>query len=117
MECLSSVYEWRTSTTTSPDSSSACSCEDQSAAEQQVQLLQAEVELRQLRDRVRKSLRKWLGDEAQRQKGPPIRIDWQLTAGELAVLLEAYLGAHPSRHDPCGRRAPAPPPTAGRYAR
>ena len=87
MECLSSVYEWRTNIPTSADSSSACSCADQSAAEQQVQLLQAEVELRQLRDRVRKWLRKWLGDEAQRQKGPPIRIDWQLTAGELAEQL------------------------------
>lgn len=87
MECLSSVYEWRANTATSSDSSTACSCADQSAAEQQVQLLQAEVELRQLRDRVRKSLRKWLGDEAQRQKGPPIRIDWQLTAGELAEQL------------------------------
>jgi hypothetical protein len=70
---------------------------NQSAAGQQVQLLQAEVELQQLRDRVRKSLRKWLGGEAQRQKGPPIRIDWQLPACELVEHLCCAFGNIPRR--------------------
>lgn len=39
------------------------------------------MELRHLRDRVRKSLTKWLGDA--RQKDAPLRLDWQLEASQL----------------------------------
>ena len=86
MECLSAVYEWRADAAASPNIST-CSCPDLSTAEEHVQLLQADVELRHLRDRVRKSLVRWLGGEAQHQKGAPIRIHWQVTANELVERL------------------------------
>ena len=63
-----------------------CACLEMSTAELEVQQLRAKEELALLRDRVRKSLSKWLSESAYHRdndKSASIQIDWQVEASQL----------------------------------
>lgn len=96
MECLAATYDWKAPSNTATASSSSsshgrrCACLEMSTAEQEVQQLRAKEELVLLRDRVRKSLTKWLGESPYRNsnsKSASIHIDWQVEASQLVQYL------------------------------
>jgi hypothetical protein len=81
MECLAATYQWQT-TEHSARTVAACTCGERSADQREVQRMRAGLELRQMRDRVRKAITKSM--EGANSLGARVRVDWQVTPDELA---------------------------------
>ena len=99
MDCLAATYDWKTPSNTAAASSSTsspgrrCACLEMSTAELEVQQLRAKEELALLRDRVRKSLSKWLSESTYHRdndKSASIHIDWQVEASQLVQYLSTW---------------------------
>jgi hypothetical protein len=104
MKCLSTICDWNKRERQRPRTTwNRCVCENMSSEQRRVQLLEAEVELRRLKDRVRKAMAKWcmpechrpckrartmLPTEACASTVPPlIDVEWDVTAQQLVDYL------------------------------